>query len=307
MSAKILSYARAQFQKLLAVSTKPSWRTRGLLAAANLTGLDFSIPTQQHNPQELIHAFEQIGSDSGAKTPQHGSAVSWFAHLDMVKFVVASGLTTAFIVEDDVDWDVQLLDQMRLISDNVRRFTECPDTDPNPFGSEWDVLWLGHCGERIENDKGRLLPYPDDTRCKTEFYSGWSKHFLRDNLPDGYRVVQKSVQTVCTFGYGITRNGAQKILELLGRGADEAYDVSMSHHCQKSNLQCITVNPQVMNHYEPAAGHGYLSPVHEGDGQGVLVDDSALEHTKGSTGNIMNSARCKALFNDVCMRPPSEI
>lgn len=296
------------FQKLLVVSTKPTWRTSGLQAAANLTGLDFSIPTQPHNPEELISAFEKIGSDRGARTPQHGSAKSWFAHLDMLKFVVASGFSTAFIVEDDVDWDVKLLDQMRLISDNVRNFTAAADTDPNPFGSGWDVLWLGHCGDRIEKDTmAKMLLYPDDTRCKTELYSGWSKHFLRDNLPDGYRVVQDSIQTVCTFGYGITAESAQKILALLARGADEAYDVSMSHHCKAGDLRCITVNPQVMNHYEPAAGQGYLSPVHEGDGQGVSVDDSAFQHTKGTTGNIMNSARCKALFNDVCMRPPSEI
>lgn len=221
--------------------------------------------------------------------------------------MVSSGFTTAFIVEDDVDWDVELLDQMRLISDNVRNHTGTPNTDPSPFGSGWDVLWLGHCGEIIEKNTPNKLLYPDNTRCKTELYSGWSKHFLRDNLPDGYRVVQNTFQTVCTFGYGITRDGAQKILDLLGRGGDEAYDVSMSANCRTGGLRCITVNPQVMNHYEPAKDHGYVSPVHEGDGQGITADESNFEHIKGTTGNIMNSARCKALFNDVCMRPPSEI
>ncbi|POS78331.1 hypothetical protein DHEL01_v203261 [Diaporthe helianthi] len=63
---------------------RPSWRTRGLQAAAQLIGLDISIPPQPKNPDELVEAFERIGS------------------------VVASEFETAFIIEDDVDWDLEL-------------------------------------------------------------------------------------------------------------------------------------------------------------------------------------------------------
>lgn len=290
---------------MIALSPRPSWRTRGLKAAADLVGLDFHVPIQPHNPEELVTAFEQIGKDQGKKGPGHGSARAWLAHLDMLKYVIAQGYETAFIVEDDVDFDVRLKDQIRLISDNVREFTFA--TDRTPYGIDWDVLWLGHCGSAIEDSMPPTLKYRDETRCKTELYSGWSKHFLRDKLEEDHRLVQTSMQTVCTFGYGVTRKGAQKVLELLGTGGNEAYDVSMGSFCRSEQLRCIVVNPQIMNHYEPPKDAGYLSPVHVGDGQGAAADDSSFETKMGTTGNIMQSARCKALFNDVCMRPPSEM
>lgn len=224
-----------------------------------------------------------------------------------MKFVIASGFSTALIVEDDVDWDVNLKYQIQLVSDNVREFSNTSSTDPTPYGTDWDVLWLGHCGSAIDHNRIQKLAFNDETRCKTELYSGWSKHFLRDFLPDGQRYVQTSIMTICTFGYAVTKESAPKVLALMGRGADEAFDISMSHACERGDLKCVIVNPQIMNHYEAPKDSGYLSPVHEGDGQGTSTDDSQFEFRMGTTGNIMKSARCQALFNNVCMRPPSEI
>ncbi|OTA69521.1 glycosyltransferase family 25 protein [Hypoxylon sp. EC38] len=295
------------FQKLLALSTKPSWRTRGLEAAANLTGLEFTIPPQGQNSDELVKAFQNLGADQGAKAPAYGSARAWLSHLDLLKYVVASGLETAFIVEDDVDWDVRIKSEMSLVSDNVRAYTGVKEDDPTPFGTNWDVLWLGHCGSIITDDMHQARVYPDDSRCETELYSGWSKRFLREKLMEGHRQVQPAVMTVCTFGYGVTKQGARKILPLLSKGGDEAFDVALSGNCRDQKLRCLAVNPQLFNHYEPPKDAGYLSDVHVGDGQGETADDSNFENTKGTTGNIMKSARCEALFHETCMRPPSEI
>lgn len=210
-------------------------------------------------------------------------------------------------MEDDVDWDIRIKRQIQLISDNVRNYTNVPATDPTPYGANWDVLWLGHCGSAIDRETPTPRIFADDTRCKTELYSGWSKHFLKDKLAEDFRVIQVSTMTVCTFGYGVTKQSAQKVLNATARGAEEAFDVSLSNTCRSGALRCLVVNPQVMNHYEPPKEHGYLSPVHVGDGQGGEGREPEFESIKGTTGNIMKSARCQALFNDVCMRPPSEI
>lgn len=221
--------------------------------------------------------------------------------------MIASGFETAFIVEDDVDWDVRIKAEMRLVSDNVRAYMGVAEDDPTPFGTDWDVLWLGHCGSSITDDLPPPRVFLDDTRCETPLYSGWSKRFLRDKLTEGHRQVQAAHMTVCTFGFGVTKKGAQKMVPLLSRGGNEAFDVALSGYCKKEKLKCIVVNPQLFNHYEPPADLGYVSDVHVGDGHSEGSDDSSFEHTKGTTGNIMKSARCDALFHDVCMRPPSEI
>ncbi|KAJ9612348.1 hypothetical protein H2200_003945 [Cladophialophora chaetospira] len=286
------------FHKLLTLSSKPSWRTRGLLAAAKLTELDFTIPPQPRNPEDFVVAFENIGRDQG-KTPKHGSATAWIAHLDLLKFVIASNFETGLIVEDDVDWDVRIKDQVKLISDTVRNYTHVPDSDPTPYGTEWDILWLGHCGAGIDGvPPGQM--YADDTRAPMDNYVSWSKDYIKDHFPEGQRQIQFSTQTVCTFGYGVTKASAQKILDLLARGADEASDVALSHRCMVRSLQCLVVNPEIMYHYEPSRDLGYVSPVDAGDGEGEAASEEAFEFIKGQTLNILESARCKALFDETC-------
>ncbi|KAI2469908.1 glycosyltransferase family 25 protein [Annulohypoxylon bovei var. microspora] len=295
------------FQKILALSTKPSWRTRGLEAAAKLTDLEFTVPPQGQNSDDLIKAFQNIGADRGAKGLAYGSARAWLSHLDLLKYVIASDLETALIVEDDVDWDVRIKTEMRLVSDNVRAYTGVEEEDPTPFGNNWDVLWLGHCGSIITDDMAEPRVYADDSRCENDLYSGWSKRFLREKLMDGHRQIQSSVLTVCTFGFGVTKKGARKMLPLLSKGGDEAYDVALSGYCRDQKLKCVVVNPQLFNHYEPPWDSGYVSDVHVGDGQGQTSDDTHFEDNMGATGNIVKSARCEALFHDRCMRPPSEM
>jgi hypothetical protein len=217
-----------------------------------------------------------------------------------LKFVIALELETAFIVEDDVDWDVRIKMQVQLISDRVRNFTGVPDSDPAPYGTDWDVLWLGHCGAAIFDWAPPGAIYADDTVIPTENYAGWSTGFLRDWLPPGHRQIQVSTMTVCSFGYGVTKHSAQRILSLLGNGADEAFDVALSNRCRDRELRCLVVNPQIMHHYEPSRDLGYVSPVDSGDGEGEAVGEEEFEFVKGRTFNVVESARCKALFNETC-------
>lgn len=286
------------------MSLKPSWRTRGLLAAAELTGLRIEIPEQPYNTDDLIRAFESIDTTHLQQGihPGHGSARAWLAHLDILKFVVASGISSALIVEDDVDWDIDIKASMKLVSDNVREFMKIPVTDTSPFGYGWDVLWLGHCGDELAEWN---LDYADETILDVEISTGWSKKYLLTQyLARGHRAVQYVQDAGCTFGYGVTRLGARKVLRLLGAGQDEAFDVGLMNQCVNDNLRCLTILPELMHHYTPKEGTGYVSPNDEGNGVGHSTPDEAFEHLMGSTANVKNSARCKAMFGRVC---PKEI
>ncbi|KAH7021354.1 uncharacterized protein B0I36DRAFT_354020 [Microdochium trichocladiopsis] len=297
------------FAQLLALSAGPSWRTRGLAAAADLVGLDITIPSQPPITDEAIANFQAVAKSRNQKGPEYGSAKAWLAHLDLLRYVVASGWETAFILEDDVDFDIAIRDQMQLISDNVRTYTTTPGDNTAPYGSGWDVLWVGHCGSWIFKE---VLPdmhlFADATRIPTPAYAGWSKRFLREFLAEGTRAVHHNHMSVCTFGYGVSARGAHRLIELASadNGA-EAFDVSLSNHCRDAKVDCLMVNPQVFNHYQPPAELGYVSQVHSGDGKGTPVDESEFEHVMGSTANIVNSARCQALFGESCVAPPREM
>lgn len=130
----------------------------------------------------------------------------------------------------------------------------------------------------------------------------WSRRYNGDRIPDGYRQVQDSIITVCSFAYAVTKTSAPKVLDLMARGMGEAFDVQLSNHCQVSDLKCLIINPQLFNHYEPPKRHGYVSLVDIDDdmnGQAV-AQDSDFEHKKGVTEGIATSARCRALFNSTC-------
>jgi hypothetical protein len=276
-----------------------------LEAAAKLTGLDISVPNQPPISNDLVQFLENYGPPNGnVKRPSAGSAKAWLAHLDLLKFVVASGFPTALIIEDDVDWDVTLRDQMRLVSDNVRRFTHAVDEDRTPYGEGWDVLWIGHCGEIPKRDAEKL-EWPDSSLMPTALYAGWSKKHLA-NIQEGHRAVQFLQQAVCTFGYGVTAAGARRLLDLMASGQDEAFDVGLMNKCKQGHLRCITINPEIMHHYNPKDGTGYVSQTREGDGKGQSSEDIAFEKLKGTTANMKNSARCQALFGETCPQPPTD-
>lgn len=282
----------------------PSWRSRGLEAAAKITNLTIEIPIQSTFTDELVSAFMDLGPQA-SKHPNRGSALAWLAHLDMIKYFIASDLDTAMIMEDDVDWDIAIKEQMPLISDAVRNFSHVDPSDPAPYGRSWDVLWLGHCGEITENDT-RRLEFNDTSLGRPapwDLYSGWSK-FKIDNVKEGHRVIQMAILPVCSFGYALNRENAQKVLTWAGRGADEAFDVVLSVGCREGHLNCITLNPEIMHHYQPADPHGYVSQVQAADGKGSESKEVDFESVKGQTANVVHSARCEALFHDTCMQPP---
>jgi GR25 family glycosyltransferase involved in LPS biosynthesis len=238
-----------------------------------------------------------------SRTPrQHGSALCWLAHLDLLKHVVMAGFNSALILEDDADWDVNISIQMQRISGNIRELLNVSRTDSRPYGTDWDLLWIGHCGERA--DTKEYIDYVDDTRVSTEQYQGFYTSWWTDKVPEGYRRIQPSVKPICTYGYAVTAVGAQKVLRFLASGKDEAFDVALQHQCRGKTLRCITVVPQIIQHYKPPEGSGYVSEAEQESGAGESSPDNVLEEFMGTTDNILHSARCKALYGSQCL-PPS--
>jgi hypothetical protein len=93
-----------QFGAVIAVSRQQSPRRDGLLFAADITGIDISIPAQPVWTDEDI--FQLRADDISIIT--RGSALAWLGHLNALRAFLASDHSTALIIEDDVDWDIRL-------------------------------------------------------------------------------------------------------------------------------------------------------------------------------------------------------
>ena len=286
------------FQKIFALSHAPSWRSRGLLKAAQHSGLEISIPKQAAWSPALIDAFRYMGS-IGVPHPKRGAALAWLAHLDLVKYFLMSDYDTALILEDDVDWDVNIKEQLERIAEAVRTYTNVTVSEEAPYGRWWDVLWLGHCAEFVDTGKAHLA-FSDPTVLPKNKYNGWTKeHVLQ--IPEGKRFVQQALGPICTFGYAISQAGAAKILQHAGHGENDAFDLQLSLGCREGSLKCISVNPQIFHQYYPPVGEGYVSEVDAGNGKEGTIDKKEFEEVMGSTENIVTSTRCHVLFGKPCM------
>lgn len=111
-----------------------------------------------------------------------------------------------------------------------------------------------------------------------------------------------------TFAYAVTLDGAKKLLKeasTLG-GFPEAFDVRLAGICHRKEVDCMMVAPELMHHHVPPEKEGFEASEsvaadngHEHDGDGETLD--AISLGMGTTDNVVNSARCRALFNNTCM------
>ncbi|ROW07444.1 hypothetical protein VMCG_03733 [Cytospora schulzeri] len=173
---------------------------------------------------------------------------SWRGHMNAIRRVVEENLDSALIMEDDMDWDVRLKPQLELVAAGARAvISNLPDTyfptgrpsssssssssspagEPNnPYGDDWDVLWLGHCGEPFPEDlpENKDLPYDDPGRTAMA-----RKYTILNDAtvppldhvtgivdftahPERTRWVHVTAAPICTFAYAVSQRGARKIL-----------------------------------------------------------------------------------------------
>lgn len=224
--------------------------------------------------------------------------MAWLAHIDLLKFVVQNNFGSALILEDDQDWSVDIRNQTERIAKSILDLTGRQRIAHTPYGTDWDVLWMGHCSDPPDVSKPFVV-FDDDTTAPLDRYKGLNRHIV-DVIKEGQRAVHFSVNPVCTWAYAVSHAGARKLLEFASNGKGGAFDLMMMYACQRSELRCISVNPQIFDPYHPAEGDE--SEVRAGDNGGE--DDFATGRSNkvmGRTDNILKSARCQALFNDTCL------
>ncbi|RMX83463.1 hypothetical protein D0868_15655 [Hortaea werneckii] len=138
--------ARLGFDEILVVTAGfHDWRAQGLKAAAERTGLAVTFLQQPPWTDKQKKAFHRGDKYESWSIP--GSTGCWLGHLHALRYFLSTKQTTALILEDDADWDVEIKAQVVRAQDYLRKLTE-PAAD-SLWGTEWDVLYLGHCGDRL--------------------------------------------------------------------------------------------------------------------------------------------------------------
>ncbi|KAI0480504.1 hypothetical protein GGR56DRAFT_687682 [Xylariaceae sp. FL0804] len=226
---------------------------------------------------------------------------SWRGHMNAIRRIVEENLESALIMEDDIDWDVHLKDQLKQVAEGARAIMPSRSHPSSPYGDEWDVLWLGHCGE--------IFP---ETLPENQGKSEHPKHVIANDAtvpplgrltglvdfaahPEFTRWVHVSGGPICSFGYALSQRGARKVLlDLAVDHLRGSFDNSLCDLCRDGasgspdglRARCISVTPPLFFHHR-AKG----SAAGDSDIQGPPGDGGGAVREKGTTENIVWSAR----------------
>lgn len=229
--------------------------------------------------------------------------------------VVENNLTSALILEDDVDWDIRIKQQLQdfaltsrtliqpLSSSMPDSFADPTFQDPaktpdmpedisldclpgtvppttSPYGDDWDVLWLGHCGTEFPNShlqsratlsrnlpRGRVFHARDYTVPENDYLSFMSdEDDPRKTYPPHTRVTHHVMGSICSLAYAVSQRGARRLLYEFGvRKFDAPFDVMLRDACEGVNDRprgtCLTVQPQLFNCHRPAGHTSFYSDI----------------------------------------------
>jgi hypothetical protein len=134
------------FGALYVVSGPNSPRRDGLIQAANVTELDFTIPDLPTWTDEQIAIFRNHDTQS---TITNGSVRAWLSHNVVLNEFLKSGQETALILEDDVDWDIRLRTVQAPLAAAGARSILPPAEESYYWGhpADWELMYVGHCGD----------------------------------------------------------------------------------------------------------------------------------------------------------------
>ncbi|RAO69507.1 uncharacterized protein BHQ10_005519 [Talaromyces amestolkiae] len=247
-----------------------------------------------------------------------GNIGSWRSHLNAIRAIVENNLDSALILEDDADWDVRIHDQMYDFAEGVRALTmplagttnnyadpsyydplkggqpeelvfgQLPKTvkpQISPYGDDWDVLWIGHCGTEAPNinlqdeekakksqsiPRGRVVYYNDETVPQNHhLHVMEQERDPREIFPDHTRTTHHVMGQICSLVYAVSQRGARRILYEMGvKKFSDPYDIMLRDICEGVNDRpkgavCLSVEPGIFNHHRPVGPSAYHSDISE--------------------------------------------
>lgn len=197
------------------------------------------------------------------------------------------------IFEDDADWDVTFKSQLVEFAHGARFLQEPKDKSQStyskshephsPYGDDWDLLWLGHCGARNREDEDqKYYVIHDDPTAVPQRLWGYPRR--QPNLTpaslrgENTRVVFSPVRGLCMFGYALSLRGAQRLLyhqSISGRAAVSDRALQSICNTRFMGFNCIAPYPTLVGTHKAA---------------GVTAKDSDRENTSKAQGGYRKVA-----------------
>ncbi|KAK9466186.1 hypothetical protein V1512DRAFT_264063 [Lipomyces arxii] len=233
---------------------------------------------------------------------------SWRSHMNAFKYIIDNKIETALIIEDDVDWDINIKSQLTefargLRASKLRRPFSQEELARAPYGLDWDIMHLAtskvHMAPpprdvafTVYNDPYRA---PDDTvnnGCmKGDTNAGWFcfQHITKHcHLNQTNRAIFPSYESVGLSAIAVSYRGAQRLLYHLSyKELIDTLDYSIMNLIKDGNLRGWTVSPPIMSEWK-------IKGASDSDLKTLKSLGNSGGNMAGISAGIMHSAR-KAL------------
>ncbi|KAK9371405.1 hypothetical protein V1509DRAFT_650987 [Lipomyces kononenkoae] len=205
-------------------------------------------------------------------TPQYKPYLgSWRSHMNTFKYIIDNKIETALIIEDDVDWDINIKSQFAsfaqaLRTSRLRRpFTE-EELERAPYGLDWDIMHLATSKAVMAGSPRNkaFIKYNDPYRASSEVAnngctdnSNGKKWFCFGDvmsfakLNETERAIFPSYESVGLSAIAVSYRGAQRLLYYLSyKELVDTLDYSITDLLKKGAVRGWTVTPPLMSEWK---------------------------------------------------------
>lgn len=177
----------------------------------------------------------------------------WRTHADAWRKVVEEGWDTAMIMEDDADWDGGIHEQMTLAWEALTQITNDPTAsteaksyfptsiDIQRVDDRWDIFYTGTCMDYPAPDY-LLINDPQLPQTSTWWLDAiYTQYFATTAVIR--RLIQPSIEPVCTHSYIVSQTGARKLLFHTNMFLPWGVDVAIIKLINKGTIKGYSIIP----------------------------------------------------------------
>jgi hypothetical protein len=284
-----------------------TWRVQGLHSAAELVGLDLTIPVQTPKTEKDVHEYLK-----GDKLEGHIDYVkATLSYINLLQQFVDSGYETALFVEDDVDFSTMIKAQTSILADTLLTPETNTSDSSDPYDKvNWDVLWLGHYGVEF-TEQTRISHYVDPHALPwTALTSNFNNYYqqqraVKSDSGSPMQQLAHDIAPLSTYAWATTRRHALWLLEQVVSTRAQKFDVYLHIQCRGLRQRCVAPIPELMHHHKVSGSKSIGKPGVPSSTEGLTWWQSILSKRKTEgldwwrdatkhTYNIEWSARCNA-------------
>ena len=156
---------------------------------------------------------------------------------------------SALVMEDDVDFDLNIREVMPRVKAALKKITGVADAWTNH--DVWDFLYLGTCYEQpyepetYDHLDTVAVEMPADAENLPDQMFGWVEVIMHEYYHNttSRRVLVKSKNPVCTHAYAITQRAAKRLLLETNNWLPFPIDISMIHYINRGKFLGYSIMP----------------------------------------------------------------